>query len=187
MPPRPKQQRREKDRIDAPIKRKEMGEKIMKTLADILTEHPFFRDLRPVYIENIAGCGRNIQFAAGETIFREGEEANHFYVIRHGRVALDVHGSHRGPVTIQTIEEGEILGWSWLIPPYRWRFNARSVEKTRAIALDGKCLRAKCEENNQMGYELFKRFAHIFSERLEHTIMQLLDLYCESPLKKRTF
>jgi CRP/FNR family transcriptional regulator, cyclic AMP receptor protein len=156
----------------------------MKALDAPLKEHPFFQGLSDSSLATIAGCGRNIQFAAGETIFREGEEADYFYVIRHGRVALNIHGAHQGAITIETVEAGEIIGWSWLIPPYRWRFSARCVLKTRAIALDGRCLRGKCEHDYQLGYELFKRFAHVFSERLDHTIIQLLDIYCEYPAKK---
>jgi hypothetical protein len=73
--------------------------------------------------------------------------------------------------------EGEILGWSWLIPPYNWHFDARAVELTRAIALDGKCLRNKCEQDHDLGYELLKRFAHIMEQRLQATRLQLLDVY----------
>jgi CRP/FNR family cyclic AMP-dependent transcriptional regulator len=156
----------------------------MKTLETPLKEHPFFQGLDDSHLETIAGCGRNIQFAAGETIFREGQEADYFYVIRHGSVALHIHGAQRGAITIETVAAGEIIGWSWLVPPYRWRFSARAVVKTRAIALDGRCLRGKCEQDFQLGYELFKRFAHVFSERLDHTIIQLLDVYCENPANK---
>lgn len=155
----------------------------MKSLEDLLMDHPFFQGLGAAHIQRIAGCARDIQFEAGETIFREGQEANHFYVIRQGRVALDIFGSHRGPITIQTIEDGEILGWSWLIPPYQWRFNARVLEKTQAVVLDGRCLRGECEQDYQLGYEIFRRFAHLFSERLDHAVIQLLDLYCERPSK----
>jgi len=159
----------------------------MKAVEDLIREHPFFRDFGAAHIESISGCARDIQFEAGETIFREGQPANHFYVIRLGKVALDIQGSHRGPITIQTLGEDELFGWSWLVPPYTWRFTARAVEKTQAICLDGRCLRGECEQDYHLGYEIFKRFAHLFSERLDHAIMQLLDLYCETPLKKTTF
>jgi CRP-like cAMP-binding protein len=72
---------------------------------------------------------------------------------------------------------GEVLGWSWLIPPYHWKFDARAIEQTRALALDGKCLRTKCEEDHDLGYELLKRFAQIMEERLQATRLQLLDVY----------
>ena len=108
---------------------------------------------------------------------REGEEANQFYMIRQGRVAVEIGDTERGPIIVQTVEEGEVLGWSWLIPPFRWRFDARAIELTRAIAMDGKCLRTKSEEDCDLGYELLKRFSLIVAERLDATRLQLLDVY----------
>jgi CRP/FNR family transcriptional regulator, cyclic AMP receptor protein len=149
----------------------------METLERILAEHPFFKELETHYLQLVIGCASNVRFNAGEFIFREGEDANEFYLIRHGKVALEIFAPPRGSVTVQTIGEGEILGFSWLIPPYRWRFDARALELTRAIALDGKCLRTKCEEDRDLGYEFLKRFAHIVEQRLQATRLQLLDLY----------
>ena len=149
----------------------------METLERILAEHPFFKEQEARYLQLIVGCAANVRFDAGQFIFREGEEANQFYVIRHGKVALEIFAPERGPIMIETLGEGEILGWSWLVPPYHWRFNARAVELTRAIALDGKCLRTKCEEDHNLGYELLKRFAHIIEQRLQATRLQLLDVY----------
>lgn len=149
----------------------------METLEPILSEHPFFHGLDERYLKLVVGCASNVRFEAGQFIFHEGEQANHFYLIRHGIVALEVFAPNRGSLTIQTLDDGEILGWSWLIPPYQWRFDARAVETTRAIALDGKCLREKCEEDHDLGYELLKRFASILGQRLEATRIQLLDIY----------
>jgi CRP-like cAMP-binding protein len=149
----------------------------METLERILAEHPFFRGLDPRYLKLAAGCASNVRFDAGQFIFREGEEANHFYLIRQGRVAVEIFVPNKGSVLLQTLEEGDILGWSWLIPPYHWRFDARAVEMTRAIALDGKCLRDKCEADHDLGYELLKRFASILGQRLDATRFQLLDVY----------
>lgn len=149
----------------------------METLEPILAEHPFFKELEEPYLQLIVGCATNVIFNAGQSIVREGEEANHFYLIRHGKVALEIATPKKSPITIQTIGEGEILGWSWLIPPYHWLFDAKAVELTRAIALDGKCLRKKCEEDHDLGYELLKRFAHIMDQRLQATRLQLLDVY----------
>ncbi len=152
----------------------------METLEPILREHPFFKGLEPSHLALIVGCAANVVFRAGEVIFRDGEEANLFYLIRHGRLALEL-ASERGPFTMLTVGDGEILGWSWIIPPYHWHFSARAVEDTRAITLDGKCLRAKCEEDHHLGYELLKRFAHILEDRLRATQLQLLDVYCPYP------
>lgn len=149
----------------------------MENLERILEEHPFFRGLNSKYIQLIVGCASNVRFDVGEFLFREGEEANQFYIVRPGKVALEIFVPERGPITIETVGEGQILGWSWLIPPHYWHFNARAVELTRAIALDGKCLRNKCEEDHDLGYELLKRFAHIVEMRLQATRLQLLDVY----------
>jgi CRP-like cAMP-binding protein len=149
----------------------------METLERILAEHSFFEGLETEYLKLLVGCASNVRFQAGAYLFREGEEASHFYLIRQGRVAVEIYAPQRPPIVVQTLEGGDILGWSWLIPPYHWRFDARVVEPSRAIALDGKCLRSKCEENHDLGYVLLKRFAHIVDQRLEATRMQLLDVY----------
>ncbi|MBI2470097.1 MAG: cyclic nucleotide-binding domain-containing protein [Planctomycetes bacterium] len=149
----------------------------MQTLKQYLNEHPFFKGIKPHHLENILGCATNVQFDTGQYILREGEEANNFYIIIFGKVTLEIFTPDRGSINIQTIGEGDVLGWSWLIPPYHWHYDARAVEFTRAIALDGKCLRIKCEEDHDLGYELLKRFTHIITSRLEATRLQLLDVY----------
>ena len=148
----------------------------METLEPLLAEHPFFRDLTPGDIKLFTGCAKNVRFEAGQMIFREGEDADQFYLIREGKVALEVFTS-RGSAPIQTISAGDVLGWSWLIPPYKWRFDARAIEITRAFALDGKCLRGKCDEDPRLGYELLKRIAAVIAERLHATRLQMLDVY----------
>jgi CRP-like cAMP-binding protein len=150
---------------------------MIQTLEPILATHPFFKDLNPRYLQLIVGCAANVRFEAGQFIFREGDDANQFYLIRHGSVSLEVFVPGRGPLIIQTLGEGDVLGWSWLFPPYRWVFDARAVTLTRAIALDGACLRRKCEDDHELGYELVKRFAQIIMEQLQATRLQLLDVY----------
>lgn len=149
----------------------------MQTLEPILAAHPFFQNLDPRHLRLIVSCASNVRFEAGQFIFREGEAANHFYLLRHGTVQLEIFVPERGPLVIQTLGEGEVLGWSWLFPPYRWHFDARAVTLVRAIALDGQCLRTKCEEDHDLGYELVKRFAHVIMQRLQATRLQLLDVY----------
>jgi CRP/FNR family transcriptional regulator, cyclic AMP receptor protein len=149
----------------------------MESLEPILAKHAFFERLEPAYLKLLVGCASNVRFSAGAYIIRQGEEASHFYLIRQGRVALEIRAPQRPPIVIETLDGDDILGWSWLIPPYLWRFDARIVEPTRAIALDGKCLRAKCEEDHDLGYELLKRFTHIVTQRLQATRLQLLDVY----------
>jgi CRP-like cAMP-binding protein len=156
----------------------------MQSLEPYLAEHPFLKGLKPNLLKILVGCASNVRFDVGQFILREGEEANNFYIIRHGKVAIELFAAERGTITIQTIGEGEILGWSWLISPYRWRFDARVVDLTRAIALDGKCLRTKCEQDHNLGYELLKRFVHVIALRLEATRLQLSDVYGVRTLEK---
>ncbi len=149
----------------------------METLERIIADHPFFGGLDKQYTELLVGCASNVRFNAGQYIFREGGEANHFYLIREGRVTLEIFAPHRKPIIVETLDGGDIVGWSWLMPPYVWKFHAHAIDATRAIALDGKCLRTKCEENHDLGYEIFKRFSQIVGRRLEATCYQLLDIY----------
>lgn len=150
---------------------------MIQTLKGIVSQHPFFKGLEARHIQLIVGCAKNVRFDEGKIVFREGDPADHFYFIREGLVAVELMIPQRGFTTLQTVGEGEVLGWSWLLAPYRWRFGARTLQPTRALAFDGKCLRGKCEENHDLGYELLKRFTNVVTERLEATRLQLLDLY----------
>ena len=149
----------------------------MKTIEDIIREHRFFAGMAPKQLQFIAGCASNVTFEAGETIFHGGESADYFYIIRHGVVTVEARDAARGSFPIQTIVENDVLGWSWLFPPYRWNFDARAVTLVRATAFDGKCLRDKCESDHDLGYELMLRFAGIMMERLQATRMQVMDVY----------
>lgn len=153
----------------------------MKTLENILEDQPFFKGLAPEYLQFIVTCASNVHFKAEAYLFREGQDSKHFYVLRHGRVALEIFAPGRGAITIQTLGPGDILGWSWLVPPHKKQFSARAVEEVRATAFDGACIRRKCEEDAKLGYELLKRFAAIMGERLQATRLQLLDLYGTRP------
>ncbi len=150
---------------------------MIHTLEPILREHPFFHGMPDSYIQLIAGCSTNVRFEAGDIIFHEGDPADHFYLIREGLVSVQLVVPHDGLTTVMTVGSGEVLGWSWLFPPYRWHFDARVQEPTHALAFDGKCLRTKCDEDHSLGYEIYKRFMKIVSERLESTRLQLLDMY----------
>ena len=152
----------------------------MENLGRILSEHPFLQGMSDSQLALLTGCAANVVFKEGEFIIREGQPANHFYFIRHGLVQIETHVPQKGPLVIRTRHAGEVLGWSWMVPPYRWHFDARACEQTRAIAMDGKCLREKCETDHALGYEIMKRFSLIIAERLEATRLQLMDVYGNS-------
>jgi CRP-like cAMP-binding protein len=125
----------------------------------------------------IAGCARNVHFDAGETIFRQGDAADNFFVVRHGTVAVGNFVPPRGDLVIETLEAGDLLGWSWLFPPYRTHFDARALSVVRATQFDGACLRDKCAADPAFGYDLMSRFAQVLIERLQWTRLRLLDIY----------
>ncbi len=149
----------------------------MENLEEILKAHPFFADVSPEHIQLVAGCARHYRFHAGEYLLREDAPANELFLIRHGKVALEVVSPGQAPIVLATLGEGEIVGASWLIPPYRWNFDARAMELTRAIGIDAACLRGKCEVDHDFGYEMMKRFLPVLVKRLHATRLQILDVY----------
>ena len=149
----------------------------MHGLDEIVRAHPFFRDMEEGLIKVVIGCGRNMRFKPGSFIFREGDAANSFYCIRHGSVALELHAPSSGAVEIDHRESGDVVGWSWIVPPYEWYCDARAVNDVRALVFDGACLRGKFEADVGLGYEMYKRFVPLISRSLQATRLQLLDVY----------
>jgi CRP/FNR family cyclic AMP-dependent transcriptional regulator len=150
---------------------------MIEGMEKFVSEHKFFTGLDDETTKFIAGCARNVRFEAGEHLFRTGEPANEFYLIRHGRVALDMVVPGRDALTFQTAEPGEVVGVSWLVPPYKWIHDARAVDLVRAIGMDATCLRQKCDADHSVGYAMMLRFVPVLVERLESTRLQILDVY----------
>jgi CRP-like cAMP-binding protein len=148
-----------------------------RDIHDLLAGHPFFAGLDQDELAFVAGCGSTAHFAAGSYVAHEGDPADVFYVVRSGLVALEIAAPDRGPIVVDSVGEGEILGVSWLFPPYRWQFDARVVEPTRAVALDGACLRAKCDTDPRLGYKLTQQLAEVMRHRMQSARVRLLDLY----------
>ncbi len=149
----------------------------LESLAKILKEHPFLEGLEQHHLDFITGCASNVVFKKNEFLFRAGDPGNLFYFIREGQVVVEIYIPGKGPTEIQSRGKGDVTGWSWLIPPYRSTFDVRAAELTRAIVLDGTCLREKMETEHDLGFILMKRFAALIAERLEATRIQLLDIY----------
>jgi CRP/FNR family transcriptional regulator, cyclic AMP receptor protein len=149
----------------------------MRSIEDLVGEVPALGALEPGHRALIAGCGTNRVFEPGAYLMGEGEPADTFYVIREGDVALEVYVPQRGAVTIQSLHSGDLLGWSWLVAPYRVAFDARAVTEAHTIEFDAACLRAKSDADPALGYDLLKLFAGVIVQRLQNTRVQLLDLY----------
>ncbi len=149
----------------------------MEGLERILREQPFFAGFPAEQSALIAGCARNHRFEAGQYLFREGEPANEFFLIRRGGVALEIATPGRAPFVFTSLREGEIVGASWLIPPYRWTIDARAIELTMALGIDAACLRGKCEVDHHLGYEMMKRFLPVLVSQIHAAQLQMLDVY----------
>jgi CRP-like cAMP-binding protein len=162
--------------------RKPLEPKPNGKLAALIKSHPFFKGLDPHQQRLLADCAMEKTFKAGEIIFREGDPANRFYLILDGKVVLESYVLDRGRVEIQTIEAGDVLGWSWLLPPYYWQFDARAEVETKAIFFYATPLRDEAENDHELGYELYKRVSAVMLKRLQATRRQLLESgRCKSP------
>jgi CRP/FNR family transcriptional regulator, cyclic AMP receptor protein len=146
-------------------------------LDKILLQHPFFRGLEAQLGSLVAGCCSNVRFESGEYLLHEGTPADAFYLIREGAVALEIAAAGRPSGAFLTLGPGEIVGVSWLTPPYRWMFDARATSAVHALGVDALCLRAQCESDHDLGYELMKRCSSLLVRRLHATRLQLLDIY----------
>lgn len=155
-----------------------MNPQPMETL---IQDHPIFQGLPEEDLRLIGGCASNMRFNPGDFLFHAGQPADRFFLIRYGRVSVELFAPGRGAITIDTPGEGDVIGWSWLYPPYTCIHDTRALDLTRAVAFDAACLRAKCDSDPRLGYELMKRFARLVHERLQSTRLQLCDLYGGDP------
>ena len=149
----------------------------MQRLDDTIRSHPFWQGINPCYFHLLNECAAFVKFGFEQPIFRAGIKAEQFYLICSGQVALETFVPGKGAITIETLGPGEALGWSWLFPPYRWHFSARSVDLTEMVAFDVHRLRKHAEENHDFGYELATRIGQVVLKRLQATRLQLLEFY----------
>jgi CRP/FNR family cyclic AMP-dependent transcriptional regulator len=148
----------------------------MQSIEHTLSTMSMFRNLSPEQTAALAGLGEDVEYADGARLMVEGDPANWFFAIREGFVALQTD-TPGGAITIETLHNGDPVGWSWLIEPYLCHFDARSRGVTHAIRFDAATLRLRCEEEHELGYQLMRSFASVIVERLQATRLQLLDVY----------
>lgn len=150
---------------------------VPRQLAELVAAHPLFQGLPVDMSTLVAGCSRNVVFRAGELVIVEGQPADTVYLVRRGHASLEIRAPGKRPLVIETIGPGSVIGWSWLLPPYQWRFDVRATDDIGAIAVDASCVRAKAEADPAFGYELVKRLTAVVLERLQDARVRLLDLY----------
>jgi CRP-like cAMP-binding protein len=146
-----------------------------KGIEGVPGQQPFLRGMTAGQLAALAECSFEARFEEGRFLFHEGQDADNFYLLREGRVSIELHAPERGVVSIQILEAGDLLGWSWIVPPFRWRFDARAMGPVLALGIDGRRLREKCDADRELGYELMKRLIAVVTRRLESTRFQLLE------------
>lgn len=154
-------------------------------LATRVALHPFLAGMNRTHLTLLTDCAVTRHFNPGQTILREGEFANGFYLIETGKVALESEAGFRESIAIQTIDAGDLLGWSWMFPPYVWQFTARAVEPTTALFFYAAILREYCEKDHSLGYELLKRISAVMVTRLQAAHDQMLSLYSNRASRER--
>ncbi len=159
------------------LPRAEVGTTAGKSLEIQLSEHPFLKGMKAEHFKMLAESAMPTQFDAGQLIFREGDMANRFYLVHHGKVLLELPQTEGRAVPIQMIRDGDVLGWSWLFPPYYWHFDARALEPTSAVFLYGTRIREQCEADQDFGYDLMKRVVQVLIQRLQAVRRQLIELH----------
>lgn len=149
----------------------------MQTLEELIAGAAVFASLTPSQLELVGGCAVNQRVQRDAYLLREGDPADSFFFIRSGSVALEIHRPGQGPIVIETLYPGEVVGWSWLFAPFRWQLDARAVEPCALVTFDGLCLRGKCQADHELGYQLMSQFAANLVGRLQATRLQVLDVY----------
>jgi CRP/FNR family transcriptional regulator, cyclic AMP receptor protein len=142
-----------------------------------LTAHPFFQDWKGELLDELETAVVERTYGPGEMLLKEGDPSDRFFLIRDGKVALEIALPDRPTVTLQTLGGGEVMGWSWLLPPHSWLLDARAVKTTRTLEIPATTLRAVFEAHPADGYRFLLRLLPVIAERLEHTRIQLLDLH----------
>jgi CRP/FNR family transcriptional regulator, cyclic AMP receptor protein len=148
-----------------------------EAMATRVTLHPFLAGMNRTQLVLLTDFATPVHFEKGQTIFREGEPANRFYLIESGKVILESSGGLGDPVVIDTIGAGDLLGWSWMFPPYTWHFTVRAVEPTEAIFFYGTILREDCEKDHSLGYELLKRMTVVMNRRMQAARNKMLAVH----------
>src|SRR6516225_9950123 len=147
---------------------------MIEVTAEALAVHPFLHGMSHDHLVALAGTASDVTFPARHRLFEDGGSANRFWLIQSGQVALDLHVPGQGRMKIDTIGMGELLGWSWLFPPYRWAFGAVAASPVEAFEFDARTVRARCAADPVLGYEVTRRVARVLSKRLQSTRVRLI-------------
>jgi CRP/FNR family cyclic AMP-dependent transcriptional regulator len=146
-------------------------------ILEALRQHPFTHDMEEAWKEVLAEMARLQTYPPDALLLREGRAADAFFLIVDGLVAIEMFAPGRGALRLQTVGAGEVVGWSWVLPPHRWEFDARALAETTAVVLDAAALRAQMSQDHALAAWILSRLLAVIASRLKATRLQLLDLY----------
>ncbi len=146
-----------------------------QVISEYLLQHSFCSGLDETFILKLSHYVNELEISKGELLFQAGEVANNFYIIRAGEILIQVPALMGPSLQVQLLKPEQVLGWSWLISPYQWKFQALAQEDTKLLEFDGNRILIKCEQEPKFGYELLKRFASLMSERLDASHQKMMD------------
>ena len=147
---------------------------MIEVTAEALAAHPFLHGISRDHLAVLAEAASDVAFPARHRLFEDGGSASRFWLVQSGQVTLDLHMPGQGQVRIDTIGMGELLGWSWLFPPYKWAFGAVAASPVEAFEFDGRAVRTSCASDPVLGYEVTRRLAHVVAKRLQATRVRLI-------------
>lgn len=156
----------------------------MEALEEVVAKVALFQGMKREHIGLLSGCATEVRYEAGDYPSRAGAHSDRFWVVRDGRLALELWAPGRGSITIAIMTPGDVVGFSWLVPPYQTQFDVHAVAPTRALLFDGRALRERCERDPELGYQLMSRFGGLMVERILVLTMQLLDIHGDHPVEQ---
>ena len=146
-----------------------------QSITEYLSAHEFFSEFSDDVLKFLCECSSTREIKKGQILFLQGEHADKFYIVRSGRISIQMPAIMGPTLEIQTVDEDQVLGWSWLISPYRWNFQTKAEEDSELLQFDGTAILARCEQEPKFGYELLKKFAGLMSVRLNAARQKMMD------------
>ena len=146
-----------------------------KNIKQVLSEAPVFQDMRDDYVERLAGHASERKIEDGTCLFRSGDPAKHFYLLVEGDISIEIPALSGPTLQVQRLKPVRVLGWSWLLPPFKWSFNARAEVDSTLLEFDGESILSECESDPAFGFEVIKRFSGLMAERLDAAHKKMME------------
>jgi len=145
------------------------------SITQVLADAPVFQGMSTEYVERLAGHAAERKVENGTCLFRSGDPAKHFYLLVEGEISIEIPALSGPTLQVQRLKPVRVLGWSWLLPPFKWSFNARAETDARVLEFDGESVLNECESDPTFGFEVIKRFSGLMAERLDAAHRKMME------------